>query len=134
MNTSELLVCIFAFLVGYMLFERCDCTEGFYNINSPGSTIPMVDDGTCLIKNNLYPFIDQSKLSAFTNDLKKINSYDCRIWNEKANTADLEKANIYGMINPDKTKLCYHLYTEGLYNPEACEPYFTASPTPTPNI
>uniref|UniRef100_A0A6C0FF28 Uncharacterized protein n=1 Tax=viral metagenome TaxID=1070528 RepID=A0A6C0FF28_9ZZZZ len=28
MNTSELLVLIFAFLVGYMLFKRCGCIEG----------------------------------------------------------------------------------------------------------
>jgi len=33
MNTSELLVLIFVFLVGYMLFKRCGCTEG---INGDG--------------------------------------------------------------------------------------------------
>ena len=31
MNTSELLVLIFVFLVGYMLFKRCGCTEGIVN-------------------------------------------------------------------------------------------------------
>jgi len=50
MNTSELLVYIFAFLVGYMLFKRCDCIEG--------ATVPL----QCEIDDNVWKYVDENKL------------------------------------------------------------------------
>lgn len=50
MNTSELLLCVFVFLVGYMLFKRCGCTEG---IDGGGDFLDEINTMNTLITNNI---------------------------------------------------------------------------------
>lgn len=61
MNTSELLVYIFVFLVGYMLFKRCGCIEGM--------TIPGTD-GACEIDDNVWKYVDENKIKDLNGKLE----------------------------------------------------------------
>jgi len=127
------------------LYNQDKCIA-YYNPTSPTptsnirSTIPMVLDtepgrGECQINENLSPFIDQNKLSAFTNDYRVIHSNDCITWNEQAGTTDLSEPTDWWKLNPDKTLLCYNLQENELYNQDKCIAYYNpTSPTPTSNI
>ena len=68
MNTSELLMCVFVFLVGYMLFKRCGCIEGV-----GGDDMDDVDNN----------FMDQKieMLNLITHHINKCNSQkvECRL-------------------------------------------------------
>ena len=56
MNTSELLVLIFAFLVGYMLYKRCGCIEG--------ATVPMAPcPSQCEIDDEIWQYVDEDKIN-----------------------------------------------------------------------
>lgn len=133
MNTSELLVLIFVFLVGYMLFKRCGCIEGVGGNNSPKLKIPFIDYGNCIVKANLRPFIDADKLTRFINNEGTIDGNTCDKWNRLSAVLDFKHPNGNGLFNPDKTKLCHDLYNQGLYNQTGCSRYFTANSTPTPS-
>jgi hypothetical protein len=50
MNTSELLVLIFVFLVGYMTFKRCGCIEGIYG---EGGFLDEINTMNTLIDSNI---------------------------------------------------------------------------------
>lgn len=75
MNTSELLMCVFVFLVGYMLFKGCGCTEGID-----------VDDVNDVDDN----FLDQKikMLNLITEHINKCNSKktECHLWDEPSVT------------------------------------------------
>ncbi len=68
MNTSELLVYIFVFLVGYMLFKRCGC-RSVEGIVVPQREICDVDDKICDVDDNIWKYIDEDKLSDLNGDL-----------------------------------------------------------------
>ena len=54
MNTSELLVLIFVFLVGYMIFKGCGCRS------VEGIVVPQME--TCNVDDNIWKYIDEDKL------------------------------------------------------------------------
>ncbi len=64
MNTSELLLCVFVFLVGYMLFKRCGCTEGF---EIPVKSCEMVESckivKPCVIDDTIGKYINGGKIT-----------------------------------------------------------------------
>jgi hypothetical protein len=70
MNTSELLVLIFVFLVGYMLFKRCGCIEGM-TVPSTGT------DGACEIDDNVWKYVDKDKIIKH-NDGFEITEEQCK--------------------------------------------------------
>lgn len=63
MNTSELLVLIFAFLVGYMLYKRC----GYRSVE--GIKVHQLGGGTCNVDDNVWKYVDENKLKGLNGGL-----------------------------------------------------------------
>jgi len=97
MNTSELLVLLFVFLVGYMLFKRCGCTEGMNN----EITIPMTGN-KCVIDDSISEYIDVNKIKVHNDgkfvtpeQCKEINSLQPGKWRGEGKTP-LDKCAYFG--------------------------------------
>jgi hypothetical protein len=61
MKTSELLVYVLVFLVGYMLFKRCGCIEG--------ATVPISPcPSNCEIDDKIWQYVDEAKINKINNN------------------------------------------------------------------
>lgn len=89
MNTSELLVLIFVFLVGYMLYKMCGCIEGM--------KIPVKAEA-CEIDGSISKYIDKNKI-------KKMNG--------KLEVTDGQCNDLKSLVNNKPITMCNDLGGQG---------------------
>ena len=132
MNTSELLVYVFVFLVGYMLFKRCGCRS------VEGVEVPKVE--TCYLDDNIWKYVDQDKLTAL-NKGYFLTTHQCTGLQGLNSYSDKKKCETIGnhlYFDRDLSNMdtCKYVCPEDMYwstdrSDSKCFRNPVSSPTPT---